>query len=228
MTVIGVFVAVHILRNILPADQGDWLVIAMAFIPARYIGEAQLFAGGELASFTSLMSHIFVHGDVPHLMFNSAWLLAFGGAIALRTGAVRFLAFAAFCGAMAALVFLLFNFGARIPMIGASGAIAGLMGGVMRFMFSAIDRGDFDALRHSPRRVPLMPLNVALRDRRVLAVTGVWILINLLAIVGFGGSSSSGGIAWEAHIGGFVAGLLCFGMFDISQLRVVESKPTLH
>ena len=59
-----------------------------------------------------------------------------------------------------------------------------------------------------------MPLARALTDRRVLAVTGAFIFANVLAVLGLGGVSAGGGIAWEAHMGGYFAGLLTFGLFD--------------
>ena len=99
------------------------------------------------------------------------------------------------------------------PMVGASGAISGLMGATMRFLFSAFDAEGLRALRENPEGVPLMTLARALTDRRVLTVTGAFILANILAVLGLGGVST-GGIAWEAHMGGYFAGLLAFGFFD--------------
>ena len=93
------------------------------------------------------------------------------------------------------------------------------MGGTMRFMFSAIDDGGFRQLREAPRTVRLMPLGEALTDRRILATSALFILLNLLAIFGFGGAQSPGGIAWEAHVGGYIAGLLSFGLFDAPMPR---------
>jgi membrane associated rhomboid family serine protease len=85
----------------------------------------------------------------------------------------------------------------------------------MRFMFAAIDGGGLRSLREEPGRVPLTPLASALTDSRVLLVTGVFVVANFLAILGLGGVSA-GGIAWEAHLGGYFAGLLTFGFFDRS------------
>ena len=97
------------------------------------------------------------------------------------------------------------------PVIGASGAVAGLMGGTMRFLFPAMESGGFRQLREDPRTVRLMPLGEALTDRRVLlAQRAHFLLINVLAMFGFGGAQNSAGIAWEAHLGGYTAGLLVF------------------
>ncbi len=211
---IGVCIAIHIVREFLPQDLSDWTTIAMAFVPARYAGHASEIAGGDIATVTSFVTHMLVHGDVTHLMFNSMWFLAFGGAIAFRIGSPRFIAFTIFTGVAGALAFLAAHFGEPIPVVGASGAVSGMMGGVMRFIFVAMDRHDMPALREAPRRIPLMSLRDTLSDKRILAVTAIWLLFNLMSAFGFPGGTGGAGIAWEAHVGGFAAGLLCFGFFD--------------
>lgn len=214
LALIGVFVAVHIVRELLPFEESVWLTFAMSFIPARYDGYASEIPGGEIASATSFLTHMLVHGDITHLMFNSAWFLAFGGAIALRVGGLRFLAFTAFTGIIGALTFLAFHWGEMVPVVGASGAVSGMMGATMRFLFSALDMGSFAALRERPRSVPLMNLRQSLTDRRIIAVTVIWLLLNAITAFGIPGISEVGGVAWEAHLGGYFAGLLCFGFFD--------------
>ena len=212
---IGILIVVHVGRMLVSEDLDTWFVVASAFVPSRYSGEAALLPGGELAMLTSPVSYQFIHGDLTHLGYNSLWLLAFGGAIALRAGSLRFILFALVCGVIAALAFLMFNWGSRLPMIGASGAVAGLMGGAMRFLFSAIDMGGVWRLREAPRSIPLMPVTVALADKRVLLATAVLIGINLLTLVGVSAAGvEAEAIAWESHIGGYLAGLLLFGWFD--------------
>lgn len=214
IALIGIFVAIHIIRQLLPFGQAEWLTYAMAFIPARYTGYASEIPGGDVAAVTSFVTHMLVHGDITHLMFNSAWFLAFGGAIALRVGTLRFLAFTAFTGIVGALTFMAFHWGEGVPVVGASGAVSGMMGAVMRFLFSALDMGSFAALRERPRSVPLMNLRDSLTDRRILAVTAIWLLLNVITAFGIPGISEGGSVAWEAHLGGYLAGLLCFGLFD--------------
>ncbi len=224
VALIGIFILVHMVRNALPIEQDEWMTVAMAFVPARYAGFADQIAGGQVAMWTSFLTHMLVHGDVMHLMFNSAWFLAFGGAIALRIGTARFLAFTAFTGIVGALTFLAFHFGDAIPVVGASGAVSGMMGAVMRFLFSAIDMGSFALLREAPRSVPLMGLQQALTDRRVLAVTAIWLLLNAITAFGIPGVTDGAEVAWEAHLGGYLAGLLCFGLFDRPTRRRFEPR----
>ena len=228
LAVIGLLVALHLGRQLLPVDLDNWFVVASAFVPTRYAGEAELLPGGLTAIFTSPLTYQLIHGDLTHLAFNSLWLLAFGGAIALRVGTARFLAFALVCGVIAALAFLAFNWDTRVPVIGASGAVAGLMGGTMRFLFSAIDMGGIWRLREAPRSVPLMPIAVALTDRRVLVATAILIAINLLTLVGVATAGvEASAIAWESHIGGYLAGLLLFGLFDFAPPRAPK-RPDLR
>jgi len=229
---LGVLLGIHVVRALLPEDLDSLLVLTAAFVPSRYTGDAGVWPGGTIAEITSPLTYMLIHGSLVHIAFNGLWLLAFGGAVAMRVGSLRFLAFTLVTGVLAAFTFMAFNYGARTPMIGASGAVAGLMGGSMRFIFSAIDEGGIWRLREVPRSVRLMSLSETIRDRRVLAATAILVLINLLTGLGTGvPGAGDAPIAWEAHIGGYLAGLLLFGFFDRPEtrrprLRVVP--PTLH
>ncbi|MGI9404336.1 MAG: rhomboid family intramembrane serine protease [Hyphomicrobium sp.] len=227
VAVAALLVGVHVIIILLPTAWGSWLTEALAFIPARFAGYAEVLPGGPIASVTSFLTHTLVHGDVVHLMFNAAWLVVFGGAVAMRIGAIRFVLFFVFCAVAGALTFLILNPGLMAPVVGASGAISGLMGGTMRFLFSALDHGGIWLLREAPQRVPLMSISQMLKDRRVLAVSGIFILMNVLAMFGFGGVVA-GGIAWEAHLGGYFAGLVAFGFFEPKSKVHSLDKKVLH
>jgi len=205
------FFAVHLLLWALPAGESEWLTVALAFIPAR-IGGATDLPGGSVAVVTSFVTHQFVHGNLPHLLINSAWLLAFGSPIARRTDPLRFIIFFLLCGIAGALVYLALNGGARILVVGASGSISGLMGASFRFIFRSIQGGATGLANSS--RTPLMSLVQTLQDRRILAVVTGWTLLNVLLAEGAAGLTEAAGIAWEAHLGGFYAGLLLYGFFD--------------
>ena len=223
--VLALLVAVHVARSFLSPEEDLWYVIAGAFIPARYGPAASELPGGEAALYLSPITHMLLHGDWLHLALNSAWLLAFGGAIAERTGTLRFLAFFILCGLGGALAFDLANPDLMQPMIGASGAISGLMGGTLRFLFPAMDSGGFRRLRDAPRTIPLMTLSATLRDRRVLITSAILVVLNLLTIIGFGSAQYSGGIAWEAHLGGYVIGIFTYGLFDNVQQSQERWQP---
>jgi membrane associated rhomboid family serine protease len=229
VAVLVVMIGLHALRQLLPEPADQQLVLSLAFIPARYSGYAAQLPGGDLAAVTSFVTHMAVHGDVTHLLFNSAWVLAFGGAIALRTGGARFLVFALFTGLAGASTFLVLNPGLLAPVVGASGAVAGLMGGTLRFMFRGLDLGGVRMLREAPGEVPLVALRDTIADRRVQLSTALWLLLNALAVIGIGTGEGRGAIAWEAHIGGFLAGLLTYGWFDRPVVATAPvAPPTIH
>jgi membrane associated rhomboid family serine protease len=224
LAVLAVLIAVHVVLSLLSPDQYTWWVLALAFIPARYSGLADELPGGDWAAVTSFVTHMAVHADLTHLAFNAAWLLAFGSVLCARIGGLRFLAFSITGGITGALLFLLFNPGLAAPVIGASGAISAMMGGVMRFLFNAIDRGEGYLLREQPSAIPAVTIRGALRDRRIVLASVVFLGINLLAIIGFGKFGTAGAIAWEAHVGGYLFGLFTFGAFDRAAQN--EAPPT--
>jgi membrane associated rhomboid family serine protease len=207
------FFAVHLVRWLLPDEQNAWLTAVLAFIPARVSGLAADLPGGRLAAVTAFVTHQFVHGDLAHLIINSAWLLAFGTPVARRTDALRFLAFFLICGIAGALLYLAVNGPIPILVVGASGAISGLMGAAFRFMFRSMEKGGALGLA-DVQSTPLMTLRETLRDRRILIAVVGWTVLNVLLAWGAAGLTEAAGIAWEAHLGGFYAGLLLYGLFD--------------
>jgi membrane associated rhomboid family serine protease len=213
LMVLGLCCLVHAVRWLLPAGEDAWLTAALAFIPMRLVsGVAEQLPGGEPATLTSFLTHLFVHGDTTHLLLNMAWLLAFGSPLARRTDAVRFLAFFAVCGIAGALFYVLVNGRVLTLVVGASGAISGLMGGAMRFFFRGLaSSGTLSLPLHA---APLLSLRATFRDRRIVWATIGWTVLNILLAWGAAGLTDAAGIAWEAHVGGFYAGLLMFGLFD--------------
>jgi membrane associated rhomboid family serine protease len=209
-----VFVAVHVVRSFLPEEQDAWLVEVLAFIPARLGGRSAHLYGGQLTAVSQFFTHALVHGDLTHLLINSAWFLAFGSPVARRTGAVRFLAFFFLCAIGGALFFFAVHPDMRNPMVGASGAISGLMGAAFRFMLRALSDGDTESLAGRTRPAPLESLGATLTDRRILLAIAGWTLLNVVLAWGAAGFMEGVSIAWEAHLGGFFTGLLTFGLFD--------------
>lgn len=127
-------------------------------------------------------------------------------------------------GFLSALTHLAFHFGEMAPVVGASAAISGQMAAALRFIFGA--RPQRGGQPPDFARVPLESLSKTLSDRRILLVLAFWIVLN--AVFGLGVVSiagTEGRIAWEAHIGGFLLGLLCFGYFDHGAKAVVSEHP---
>ena len=174
--------------------------------------------------------HALIHADLNHLIFNLLWLVAFGTPVARRFGGPRFLAFFVVTAAAGAAAHLVSHFGEVAPMIGASASISGAMAAAMRFAFQR--GGPLGLLRRADDaayRVPALPLMSVLRDPRVLVFLIAWFALNVLfaftslPILGVGQV-----VAWEAHIGGFVAGLLAFAAFDPIGAGTADAEARLH
>ena len=208
-----VMIGVQVVRGLLPDEIDITVLLTLAFIPARYSGSAAELPGGYVTSVTSFVTYMVVHGGWTHLLVNVLWMLAFGSAVARRIGDRGFYEFSILCGIAGALTHLAFHWGAMAPVVGASAAISGQMAGALRFIFFAKRRPG----ERTPDFVsaPLASLGDTLRDHRIVGFLLFWAALNAyfgLTSVWVGGSE--GGIAWEAHIGGFVCGLLIFGFFD--------------
>jgi membrane associated rhomboid family serine protease len=202
----------------LTAQQTTEALLLFAFIPARYdpgVLPDVVWPGGFAADVWTFVTYALIHGDISHLVFNGVWLLAFGSPVAQRFGALRFLWFMAASAAAGAGVHLVTHFGEILPMVGASAAVSGAMAAAMRFAFQ---RGGPLGLwrdREEAFRVPAAPLATTLRDPRVLAFLLVWFGCNVLfGFISLGGPGLQQAIAWQAHIGGFLVGLLAFAYFD--------------
>jgi rhomboid family protein len=179
-------IAVHAVRSFLLSDVDADLVRILAFVPARY-------TAGQLGwpALIDPISYQFIHANLTHLGVNMLALLAFGSGIERRVGGWRMLAFTIICGVLAALTHLAIYPTSAAPVIGASGAISGLFGGVLRMQTSAL----------SGQRTGLWPLVI------------LWIIVTVIAgQTGMPGDLHAP-IAWIAHLGGFLAGLLLFGFF---------------
>ena len=215
VVVLALLALVHTAMSQLSDVDDEHLIWVLAFVPARYSGWAEQIPGGLVASWTSFVTHQFVHGDLTHLFINCAWLLVFGSPVARRIGAGRFFMFALVCGMAGALTFMLVRWGEAVPMVGASGAISGLMGAGFRLLLPAIDNGDFHEMRESPRTVRLATLGESFRNRRLMFAVLAFLIVNFLIAFAAPVVTDAAGIAWEAHIGGFFAGLLLLGAFDL-------------
>jgi membrane associated rhomboid family serine protease len=206
------------LRVLLPPDLENWTVEVFGFIPKRYDSTllTAAFPGGEGAKFWTFVTYSLLHANLSHIGFNVLWLLPFGSALARRFGAVRFFVFLAVTAAAGALAHLITDEHDLAPMIGASASVSGTMAAAIRFAFArgsflSFSRGDADAAA----KVPAQSLWRALRDRRVLAFLGIWFGVNIIFGIGSIAVGMEGAkVAWQAHIGGFLAGLLLFSLFD--------------
>jgi len=174
--------------------------------------------GGFGAQLWTFVTYALIHADWTHYGVNAVWLLPFGSAVARRFGPLRFLLFFAAAAVGGAALHLATHAGEEVPVIGASAAISGTMAAAMRFAFQRGGPLNFhrngDATDY---RVPAIPLSSVLRDPRVIVFVAVWFGTNILFGLGslpLPGVGENQVVAWQAHIGGFLAGLVLFSWFD--------------
>jgi len=199
--VMGVCTIVFLWQLALGPGGYEATVYALGFIPAVVFGgavlpEQLLWVPAPLTIFTSM----FLHGGLLHLGGNLLYLWIFSDNVEDRLGHGRFVLFYAICGVTAALAQALPDIDSSIPMIGASGAISGVLGAYI-------------VLFPRARVLVAIPIFIVLYTVRLPAVwvLGVWFLGQLLSSVAL--SSAGPGIAFRAHIGGFVAGVLLVRLF---------------
>jgi len=176
------------------------------FIPAVLFGNARL-EGQWIPAGATIITSMFLHGGWLHLIGNMLYLWIFADNIEDRLGRGRFVVFYLLCGAVAALGQGVADARSEIPMIGASGAISGVLGAYL-------------VLYPRAKVLVLVPLLIFVTTMRVpaLVVLGIWfagqLLSSLLAAPG-----SGGGVAFAAHVGGFVAGVVLIRLFLLGRRR---------
>ena len=218
LTAYILLLAVVHLRVLLPAEWENWTIEVFGFIPKRYDWTLVdlSFPGGAGAKVWTFVTYSLLHANLTHIGFNVLWLLPFGSALARRFGAMRFFLFMAVTAVAGALAHLVTHEHAVAPMIGASASVSGAMAAAIRFAFVrgsflSFSRGDADAAA----KVPALSLSRSFRNPRVLAFLLVWFGVNLIFGIGSIAIGTEGAsIAWQAHIGGFFAGLFLFSLFD--------------
>jgi membrane associated rhomboid family serine protease len=248
-------VGIHAVRTLLLSDMADLeYVLDWAVVPLRwtvaYAGArpdevlSALGAGGsdaepslqlELARYILAqdgakpwtgVTYALLHGSWTHVFMNSVWLAAFGTPVARRCGALRFVVLAlttAFGGAVAHVLTHPYQ---PLPLVGASASVSGMMAAAAWFMFAPAG-WLLEGRLAEPHERPREALADLVRNRRVLIFLGVWFVSNFISSVlaqPLGLTDAS--IAWEAHVGGFLVGLLLFPFVDPLDPRPLRRSPT--
>ena len=186
-------IGIFLLKEFFPPLMTDQALNTLAFVPARYTGTAPF----DTAAITSLITHMFVHADWLHLVINMTTLMAFGAGLEKDMGARHMLLLYFATGLFGAGLHVLFDPHSSVPMIGASGAISGLFGGVLMMMYGAGVMGNF---------------------RKLLPVIFVWIGVSVFfGFYGMPGEANP--IAWDVHISGFISGMLLYK--PIRNLKII-------
>jgi len=196
---IAVCILVFLYQASLPFDPDNTFVFQYGAIPALLFGQADLPETVVLIpAYATLITSMFLHGGWMHLIGNMLYLWVFGNNIEDVMGHAKYVVFYLTCGILAALSHALTDPSSPIPMVGASGAISGVLGAYVLLFPRA-------------RVLVLMP---GLGATKVAAgvVLGMWFVMQLLS-GGMSIGSQGGGVAFFAHIGGFLAGMALIGLF---------------
>ncbi len=195
---IAVNVACFVYQLTLPPRAGDALVAGLGVVPAR--AERMVAHPTERTvsdTVVPLVASMFLHGGILHIAGNMLFLWVFGASVEDRLGHMRYLIFYLVSGIGAGLTHVVANWGSHVPSIGASGAISGVMGAYI-------------ILFPGSRILTLIPLLFFFFTVRLPAVImlGYWFMIQFLSGMGSLGQANQGGVAWWAHIGGFLLGAI--------------------
>jgi membrane associated rhomboid family serine protease len=180
-------IALNVLFFFVELGGGDAFIGKWAFVPSRFLANP----GGD---FPTLFTSMFMHAGWVHLGGNMLYLWIFGDNVEDRFGHVVFTIFYLLCGLAATFAQLAFSTGSSVPNLGASGAIAGVLGAYL-LMFP---QGKVNVLMGRG----VVPMSA-------LVVIGLWIVLQFFSGIGsIAGTADTGGVAYMAHIGGFVAGFV--------------------
>jgi membrane associated rhomboid family serine protease len=198
-TLIVVNCAVFVYELTLGMTGGELFLVSFALIPKRLF-YPDIMMGGTIPATATLFTSMFLHGGWLHIAGNMLYLWIFGNNVEDATGRVRFIIFYVLCGLFAAYAHAFMNQSSLTPMIGASGAISGVLGAYM-------------LLYPRARVVTLVMFGFYIRTVEVPAmiILGLWFVLQFLNVLI--SSGSGGGVAWQAHIAGFFAGIFLIGLF---------------
>lgn len=193
------FILLNILVFLLELAGGEDFVMKWSFVPDR-------FMANPIANIPTIFTSMFMHGGWAHLIGNMLYLWIFGDNVEDSFGKIKYTLFYLFCGVAATFSQLAFNASSSLPNLGASGAIAGVLGAYIVLF---------------PQSKVKVMLGRSITDMSALIVIGFWFVLQFISSFASMSSTSQdvGGVAYMAHIGGFIAGL---AIAMISK----QSKPT--
>ncbi len=191
----------HIYQQLLPMGDNVALVQLLGVVPARVTYLPAWFFPGIQNPAVSLVSSMFMHGGWLHLGGNMLYLWIFGNNVEDAMGHLRFIAFYLICGVAAAAAQIIAEPGSLIPMVGASGAVSGILGAYL--------------ILHPFARVKTLIIIIffiRVIELPAIIVLGVWFMLQIFNSMS--APSGAAGVAWNAHIGGFIVGLALIRFFQ--------------
>jgi membrane associated rhomboid family serine protease len=249
----ALLLAVHGVQTLLDDESALWLFAEAAVVPARFSIAFETIGPGDIAAsilgdgpydaqkarqiglashlldergprWWSLLTHGFLHAGWLHAGMNVLWLTVFGAPVARRLGAARFLVLVGAGVVAGAIVHIVLHPTAISPLVGASAGVSAAIGAAARFVFSQGLRFGGMETDAAVRRLPMLSLAGLVANRQALTFVILWFLTNWLfgaGVITFGAEEQS--IAWQAHVGGFLLGLLAMPWLDRNRLD--RSRP---
>jgi len=212
------FIAINILVFVFLQQLGtnERFTYALSTVPFEIVTGRDVLVPTPVPLYFTLITSMFMHGGIAHIAGNMLFLWIFGDQIEDRLGHIRYAIFYLVCGVLASLAHVFATAALAgndqsmmIPSLGASGAISGVLGGYI--------------LLHPSRRVTVLMFRFLTQVPAYVAI-GIWFLFQLISGLGMlGEGSQQGGVAYAAHIGGFIAGLVLIKFFDIGHRNRVPS-----
>ena len=193
----------------------DRFINGYSLVPCEYTHQCAAYPGTPFPFWLTLFSSMFIHAGWAHILGNMLFLFVFGIHVERSMGGPRFLAFYLICGLGANALEIATSASSNLPGLGASGAISGVLAGYLLLYPDSHVR-------------TLIPIGILYWAARIPAwvFIGLWFLLQLVDGVASISSASSGGVAYSAHVGGFVTGLLLVHLFAqpsrVSQLRLYQ------
>lgn len=244
VALIGLMLGIHLLRQLMPLEQDIWTIVHFGFVPGRFtyffdpgrithviataqqadpmqgeIDRAFLNNGGPL--WWTPLTYALLHASWAHVGFNALWLVAFGAPVARRFGNQRFIAFCIGGAVAGALAHLVTHLNDLQPVIGASAIDSATMAAAVRFIFQpgaalGASLGWGDPRQEKPQHAqPALSLGAVFANSQAMTFLIFWFVTNFLFAMVSGPASLGGGaVAWQAHVGGFLFGLIAFALFD--------------
>jgi len=188
------------IMQLLSGEDSKSIVYSYGAIPQNIVG---FQSNQPIPAYMTIFSSMFMHGGVFHIAWNMLYFWIFGNNIEERLGHIRFIFFYLFCGVAAALSHILLSPDSNVPMIGASGAVSGMLGAyILLFPMAQV------------RTIVLLGFYITVVKIPALIVIGFWAIIQVVSGLLSQGNAAHGGIAFFAHVGGFVAGLFTIKLWQ--------------
>jgi len=180
-------------------------IYSMGLLPFEITHRIDLLPSGPSPIYLTIFSSMFMHGSIIHLLGNMLFLWIFGNNVEDYLGRKKFVIFYLFCGITAALTQIFINPDSKVPMVGASGAIAGVLGAYLLLY-----------PRAKVTTVIIFGFFIRLIKIPAVVVLGFWIIYQFLyGISSLAVRTGEGGVAWFAHIGGFICGVIIIKLFQV-------------